>query len=92
MSYLCQVIEVFRTSIGQVGLLGFFEETFPFPGMQLRDKSGSKWIVRGVGKDLIDSFERKNLLDKHVKSLWDCVLENEDEQHSLNEGTLLYST
>ena len=88
MTVRCQVIDFFKTSIGDIAVLGFFDTLIPRPGMILKDEVDGQWKIIGV------AMERNSILSNRIENkvfqkVWDCSLKNMSSE-TIKVGDTLY--
>lgn len=83
---ICKILDVFDTTIGTVVLIGFYSDSTPYIGMYIKDKSGSKRKITGVGTNRIYTIPDR-FRDENFKSIWDCKLESVNHEAALEIGS-----
>jgi len=82
----CKVLDIFKTTIGEIAILGFSGNDKPHIGMILRNQTGVQWKIVGLGmnKGEIDSTDSY--------SVWDCKIEKlaEGIENPIKQNEVLY--
>jgi hypothetical protein len=69
-----KIIDLFKTSMGEVAILGFLGEGAPEIGMILNNKSNFKWRISGIGGNRKLALANK-YSELNFESIWDCNIE-----------------
>lgn len=85
----CKVFNIYNTSIGNIVMLGFYDETVPYLGMELYNKLNYKWKVIGIGMNRIEQFT-SNESCENIKSIWDCNLQSITNAMVLQNNDILF--
>lgn len=84
----CKVLNIFKTSIGNILLVEFYDDILPSIGMVLSDGKGFKCRISGIGMGK-PSLPQLDTLGETFASVWDCRSDFLGEKHSVNIGSIL---
>lgn len=73
MNRVVKLLDLFKTSIGEIAILAFSGEDMPSVGMILKNKSNFKWKIAGIGANRKLS-QTNNYTGYQAESIWDCTL------------------
>jgi len=86
MKSTIKIIDLFKTSIGDVAVLTFASNETPRIGLVLKNKSNFRWTISGIGGNRKLGPANK-YTNYPADAIWDCVLRplNHSENLAINE-------